>query len=251
MNSHVLEIEFPDETPLLEPPTNVQTREAPPHDQRRLGITQSACYLCHKITEFGPNPLRGEAYDSTSRRKLAFFAHLAYGPARSLLRAVAFHDARRNRNAMRLSFCVWYGDIDGCGRESYTYDVEVLQSRWDGLVRGAGESESENSLAGLGSNTRWIPALDELVTRSSDRAYYHVRNRLVADHGEEAAGEEEASWVEEWAGISVREDEVEEEERERVEEIGELMEGVELERVGEGVDEVGRLLRRVGLDDGL
>ena len=77
-NSHILEIEFPvsellsnsHQVPHLDPPASLETREAPPHDQRRAGVYQSVCRLCHKITEHGTNPHR-ENYNWTARRKLA------------------------------------------------------------------------------------------------------------------------------------------------------------------------------------
>ena len=100
---------------------------------------------------------------------------------------------------MRLMFYVRYYGTEPCSRRNtYRYDVELSQNEWDEIVRG------ESELGGVGEDCRWVKALEELITRSSDRAYYHVRNRLAADYGEEVAVEEEASWVSEWAGTSVR-----------------------------------------------
>jgi hypothetical protein len=69
-NSHTLEIEFPvsellsnnTQVPHLDPPAALETRQAPPHDQRRAGVYQSVCRLCHKITKYDSNPHR-ENYD--------------------------------------------------------------------------------------------------------------------------------------------------------------------------------------------
>lgn len=227
------------QTPHLDPPAGFETREAPPHDQLRQGISQSVCCLCHKITDFGPNTLR-EKHDGAVCRTLAF-GHLSYGPARSLLRAVAHHDGNLDQDMMKLNLIVQYYDSDYCGRDSYQYDVELTQNEWDQLVRG------DSDLEGVGDDSQWVKALDELITRASDRAYYHVRNRLVEDYGEEAAIEEDASWGSEWAGTSVRCEEVEEEKRAAVDEIGKLMMDVELERPGRRVDEIERLLKRVEL----
>ena len=248
MNSHILEIEFPvcelltpnsKQIPHLDPPAALSTREAPPHDQRRAGVTQSLCRLCLKITEYGPNPHRLN-YDSSARSKLAF-GHLAYGPATSLLRAVAYHDGDIGEDRLRLLFFVQYYTADPCGRNAYRYDVELSQNQWDALVRG------DSELKGVGEDCKWVKALDELITRSINRAYYHVRNRLVADYGVEAAVEEEASWGAEWGGIKTRIEEVEDEKRLEVEELGCLMGQCELERPGAKVEELGRLLKKVVL----
>jgi hypothetical protein len=245
MNSHILEIEFPvsellsnnNQIPHLDPPAALETREAPPHDQRRAGVYQSVCCLAHKITEFGPNPHR-ENYDWLTRRKLAF-GHLAHGPAKSLLRAVAFHDGELGEDRLRLMFCVrYYGTTDPCSRRStYRYDVELSQKEWDEIVRG------ESELEGIGEDCRWVKALEELITRSSDRAYYHVRNRLAADYCAEAAAEEEASW----GGMRLRGEEVEEEKRAMVDEIGLSMRECELERPDAKVDKLGRMLKDIRL----
>jgi hypothetical protein len=247
-NSHILEIEFPvsellsnsHQVPHLDPPASLETREAPPHDQRRAGVTQSVCRLCHKITEYGPNPHR-ENYDWAARRKLAF-GHLAYGPAKSLLRAVAFHDGDLGEDRLRLLFYVQYYEAAGPrGRYSYRYDVELSQNQWDAIVRG----ESELEGVGGGEDCKWVKALEELITRSSDRAYHHVRNRLAADYSPEAAAEEEASWGEEWGGMRLRGEEVEDEKRAMVDEIGLLMRECELERPNAKVDQLGRMLKDI------
>lgn len=248
-NSHILEIEFPvtdllsntnNQIPHLDPPAGIETREAPPHDQRRAGVHQSVCCLAHKITEHGPNPHR-ENYDWLARRKPAF-GHLAHGPVKSLLRAVAFHDGELGEDRLRLFFYVRYYGTEPCSRRNtYRYDAELSQNEWDEIVRG------ESELEGIWEDCRWVKALEELITRSSDRAYYHVRNRLAADYCAEAAAEEEASWGSEWGGMRLRGEEVEEEKRAMVDEIGLLMRECELERPDAKVDRLGKMLRDVRL----
>lgn len=197
LNSHILEIEFPvsellspntTQVPHLDPPAALATHEAPPHDQQRAGVTQSICRLCLAISKHGPNNALRLDYDRRSARSKMAFGHLAYGPATSLLRAVAYHDGELGEDRLRLLFFVQYYDADPCGRYAYRYDVEISQNEWNQLVRG------ESELAGVGEDCKWVKALDELITRSSDRAYYHVRNRLVADYGEEGTVEGVASW---------------------------------------------------------
>ena len=53
----------------------------------------------------------------------------------------------------------------------------------------------------------WVEALDELVKRRSVRAYCHVRNRMFAGYGEEAAVAEEANWSAGWGGNQLRQQE--------------------------------------------
>ena len=62
---HVLEIEFPVRglllhgiEPLLKPPAELGSRQAPPHDQRRAGVFQSTCRI-HIPLEERDNPCDG------------------------------------------------------------------------------------------------------------------------------------------------------------------------------------------------
>jgi len=136
---------------------------------------------------------------------------------------------------------VQYYEAGPYSRYSYRYDVELSQNEWEGIVRG------ESELEGIGEGCRWVQALEELITRSSDRAYYHVRNRLAADYSAEAAAEEEASWGEQWGGMKLRGEEVKEEKRAMVDEIGLLMRECELERPDSKVDKIGRMMKDIQL----
>lgn len=69
----------------------------------------------------------------------------------------------------------------------------------------------------------WVDALNELMTRSSDRAYYHVPNRLACDFGEEVTMEEEALWSDQWGSTVLREAERAET---TVEDIGKVLEDI-------------------------
>ena len=95
--------------------------------------------------------------------------------------------------------------------EDHSYDFEVSREQWQKTIDEGG--------------SLWVEALDELMTRRSDRAYYHVRNRLGCDYGEEAARTEEARWSEEWGGNRLRQ---EERDDATVEDIDQMMEVVGL-----------------------
>jgi len=75
--SHILEIEFPvsellspntTQVPHLDPPAALATREAPPHDQQRAGVTQSICRLCLAISNTAPTTPSASITTAAARR---------------------------------------------------------------------------------------------------------------------------------------------------------------------------------------
>lgn len=77
LNSHILEIEFPvsellspntTQVPHLDPPAALATREAPPHDQQRAGVTQSICRLCLAISNTAPTTPSASITTAAARR---------------------------------------------------------------------------------------------------------------------------------------------------------------------------------------
>ena len=208
---HILEIEYPvrgllppDTEPLLTPPAKLDSREAPPHDQRRAGVFQSTCRI-HIPTERRDNACDGFIDDLVSLH--CAFQSMTCGPGTSHLAAVAFYDDGHEGEVIRLSLHVALkNDVD-----DHSFTFEILRDKWQRMV-----DEGESS---------WVQALDELMTRSSDRAYYHVRNRIAADYGEEAAMAEEAVWGAGWGGTRLRQQERDDT---TVEDIDQMMEGVGL-----------------------
>lgn len=191
---HFLEIRFPvrdllpnDTDPVLDPPTNLAMREAPPVDQRRMGISQSLCMLVFD-SHIAALP-HGEAFN-TSAPIDSVSEILAYGPGKSLLDAVVFHDTDQKQHVLRLSFQIALLQNHEHA-QVYTFSMPI--GKWTRVVEE--------------QDFPWILALDELITRSSPRAYYHVRNRLASDFGQENAVAEEAGWSARWGVKWLREQE--------------------------------------------
>ena len=209
---HVLEITYPvrgllppDTEPLLTPPVKLGDREAPPHDQRRAGVYQSTCRIHIPIEE------RHNGSDSFPEDELipqfTAFQNMARGPGTSRLSAVAFYDKELLREFVRLDLHI---SLKKEAKPRH-YDFELSCKDWERMVV---EDES-----------LWVKALDELMTRRSVRAYYHVRNRIAADYGEEAAVAEEAMWGAGWGGTALRKQEIA---ATTVADVDKLFEGVEL-----------------------
>jgi hypothetical protein len=210
---HVLEIEFPvrgilppgfdppDYTPLLNPPANLNRREASPDDQTRLGVYQSSCRI-HLDTKNRKIPSR---HTLTSLQDT--FKILTCGPGHSYLQAVAFYDPGMEKEFVRVSLHITFKQ----DANAHDYDFEFTLKEWQHIVNEGGCS--------------CVRALDEIMTRSSDRAYYHVRNRLACDYGWEFAKSEEARWSAQWGGNRLRQAEREET---AMEEIDKSMEAMEL-----------------------
>jgi hypothetical protein len=190
---HVLEIEYPvrgllppDTEPLLTPPVKLDSREAPPHDQRRAGVFQSTCRV-HIPIQKRENVCDGFQDSFVSQHNA--FKSMSCGPGTSRLEAVVFHDDGYEGEVVRLSLHISLKRDS----EDHYYTFEILREKWRKMV-----DEDEDS---------WVRALDKLMTRRSDRAYYHVRNRIAADYGEEAAVAEEAKWGAGWGGTLLRQQE--------------------------------------------
>jgi hypothetical protein len=208
---HVLEIEYPvrgllppDTEPLIEPPIELGRCEAPPHDQTRAGVSQSTCRI-HIPTETRDNACDGFPDELVSMH--SGFQSMSCGPGKSQLAAVIFYDHGYERDIIRLCLNVSLKHDDS----NHYYTFEVYREQWQKIVD---ESES-----------LWAKALDELMMRRSDRAYYHVRNRIAADYGHEAAVAEEAKWGAGWGGTRLRKEEID---ATTVDDVDKLFEGVEL-----------------------
>lgn len=210
-DQHVLEIEYPVRgllphsiEPTLKPPANLDSREAPPDDQRRAGVFQSACRI-HLNTSNRESSIAGFPDMLVSQHTA--FESLTCGPGNSLLQAVTFFDAGMGVEYIRLALHTSLEQES----EEHDYDFELSRAQWQKMVEEGG--------------SLWVEALDELMTRRSDRGYYHVRNRLACDYGWDAAHAEEATWGAGWGGSRLRQLERDET---TVEDIDWLMEAVEL-----------------------
>jgi hypothetical protein len=205
---HVLEIEFPvhgllpdpsDYTPLLTPPANLNLREIPPEDQLRLKISQSSCRI-HLDTENRKPPNR-DAFTSLQDA----FRILTCGPGHSHLQALAFYDPEMEKEMFRVFLHILFKQ----DANAYAYDFEFTLNEWQHVVD---------------EGCSVVHALDEIMTRRSDRAYYHVRNRLACDYGWEFAKAEEARWSAQWGGNRLRQLEREETAMEAIDKSMEAME---------------------------
>lgn len=208
---HVLELEYPVRRllpphfePSLEPPANLDRREAPPHDQCRAGVYQSVCRI-YFATENRKNPNAG--FDDWWYTLHSAFESLTYGPGTSKLEAVSFRDHEMDEDVIRV--CL-HTSLDQ-EAESHSYDFEFTGEQWKRMVE-----KKESS---------WVDALDELITRRSDLAYYHVRNRVACDYGQDFAVAEEALWSARWGGNRLRQLE---RDQTTVEDISQSMEAVGL-----------------------
>lgn len=187
---HVLEIEYPvrgllpvDHELSLKPPANIDRREAPLHDQRRVGVFQSICRI-QLETENRENP--NEGFPDMLITLHNAFESLTCGPGTSYLGAVKFYDDELGEEVIRLCLHVSLEQE----AEGHDYDFELSQAQWQRTVEEGG--------------CLWVDALDELMTRRSDRAYYHVRNRVAGCYGEDVAVAEEALWSSQWGGSRLR-----------------------------------------------
>jgi hypothetical protein len=190
---HVLEIEFPvrgllpdflpsDCTPLLMPPVSLNLREAPPEDRRKLNVFQSSCRIhLQKIED--RKPPKTHAWTSLQDA----FRILTCGPGHSHLQAVAFYDPEMEKQMVRVFLHITLKQ----DANAYSYDFEFTLKEWQHIVNEGGCS--------------CVNALDKIMTRRTDRAYYHVRNRLACDYGWEFAKAEEARWIAQWGGNRLRE----------------------------------------------
>ena len=210
--THVLEIEYPvrgllppDTEPSLTPPVELGNREAPPHDQTRAGVFQSICRIHIPIEE------HHNGSDSFPEDELipqlTAFQNMTRGPGTSRLSVVMFHDEGFADEFLRLDPHI------SLKRETTSrhYDFEISLKQWQKMVN------EDQSL--------WVKVLDELITRRSVRAYYHVRNRMAADYGEEAAVAEEAKWGAGWGGTQLRQ---QERDATTVDDIDKMVEGMDL-----------------------
>lgn len=207
---HVLEIVYPDceilpqdTEPLLTPPVGLRNRQAPPHDQTRAGVYQSKC-LIHIPVEERANASFPE---DELLPQFTAFENMARGYSASYLGAVHFYDKELLGEYIRLELEIYIKKENRI--RHYDFDIELAD--WQKIV--------------LEDQSPWVKALDELMTRRTDRAYYHVRNRLTFDRGEEAAVAEEAKWSAGWGGTQLRE---QERKATTVGDIDKLFEGVEL-----------------------
>jgi hypothetical protein len=211
LDKHILVIEYPVRgllpsgvEPLLKPPARLDCREALPYDQRRAGVYQSACRV-HLSTERRDNPIDG--FPDMLISQHSAFDSMTCGPGTSLLEAVTFYDDGYEEEVIRLCLHVSLKQ----DAEDHDYTFELSRKQWQKMVDEGGRL--------------WVEALDELMMRRSDRAYYHVRNRISSDYGEGVAMAEEAKWSAGWGGHRLRK---EERDDTTVEDIDQMMEVVGL-----------------------
>jgi len=82
-----------------------------------------------------------------------------------------------------------HGDLDA----PYPYEVGLLEEDWDARVASRGEL--------------CVSILQELITRRTDRAYYHLRDNVALERGPDAIWLVESRWVHLWGSVARRENE--------------------------------------------
>ncbi|OQO10831.1 hypothetical protein B0A48_04132 [Cryoendolithus antarcticus] len=192
-NKHALSIDYPALQLLpegyqlsLQPPANLAAREAPPLDSRRIGIdpATSASHVINLSVSNRPIPHVGvldiliglpEATKAMSCR-----------PGDSKMLAVTFHDEELECEVLRIMLATKFVAEDRV--HEYTY--EMTMAEW---------KESIGVFA-----QPWTLTLDELITRSSDLAYYYVRGNIAWEMSTEAAFAEEGRWVHLWGAKELR-----------------------------------------------
>ncbi|KAK6439000.1 hypothetical protein LTR95_004786 [Oleoguttula sp. CCFEE 5521] len=181
-NKHALSIDYPTLKILpegyqlsLQPPSNLAAREAPPLDSRRIGIdpaTSASCVIRLAVAN-RPIPHAG-VLDIPVGLPEAIKA-MSCRPGDSKLLAVTFHDEELECEVLRIMLATKFVTEDRV--REYTFE-------WRDSIE-------------IFAQPRAL-ALDDLITRSSDLSYYHVRSNIAWEIGTEAAFAEEGRWVHLW-----------------------------------------------------
>jgi len=185
-NLHTLILEYPaaellpdgNSSPLLEPPTLLQQREAPPKDLTMAGIHDTTFFARLPVQPL--NPFAVAPVANTHNGLLSAIEAAVTMPGRTKLQMVSFRDPGGTGDSLH-RFRL-HTELPGA-RTSYQ-DFQLDDSQWCSLLKH--------------SRTTWIRLLNHLIQRMSARAYYHVRSQLIKAYGEEAADAEEAAWAGEW-----------------------------------------------------
>ena len=181
------ELGFGNYEPVLEPPSNLDNREAPIWDHRKPGVNEARVMATFDVTS--PDHARS-AIPAKDESPMApcgttlneAFASIRSRPGVSCLNAIIWRENITNATIVQLNLNVRFlEDANGDLSAPQCYQFGLLRDEWDALV--------------ASSTEQWVATLHELMTRSTERAYYHVHDRLALKRGLDEMWLEESRWV--------------------------------------------------------
>lgn len=162
--------------PHLDPPVDAAQRESPPNSPSHLGVFDTSFFV---IMPLRPRSVQPARYADKVQDLLSAIDSLPNNPGKSTLKMVAYHDPYSQR--LIYKFCLQ----KVVQRMKQNYDFEL-------------DEESCYRLMLHLNDVKWLRLLHHLVLRESDRAYYHVKERLEAKYGAQMTQSESENWPEPW-----------------------------------------------------
>ncbi|KAK3653631.1 hypothetical protein LTR56_004486 [Elasticomyces elasticus] len=178
---HTLFFEYPacgllpaSQLPVLSTPVRAHFMDSPPLEKEMLGISDTTFWATFPI-----KPAVQEAILSSQ-------------PYLELLTEVEDSARAEGTTVIQLVTCinpadgalVWLFKLtrtDGNGRCVYVHELQLDECQFDKLIA-------------CKQHFSWIRPLQDLVTRNSYRAIYHVREKLIGYYGQDFASAEELGW---------------------------------------------------------
>ncbi|KAK4547784.1 hypothetical protein LTR36_000742 [Oleoguttula mirabilis] len=183
---HLLKLEYPacnllppNTLPNLAPPTNLMRRDTPPLDKQSIGITEATFLVAFPKKPRAVSPVL-PTYNHLAL--LGAVDDLSSGAGESKLKVVCYYSGRLCNTIYRIKLTKSYKHVRGTSEMNF----DLTSGQWKLLL-------------GFEDSYGWIRTLQNIVTRESYRAVYHVRERLVEHFGEEIAASEEEAWPTAWA----------------------------------------------------
>ena len=184
---HILSLSYPDlsisvplnETVELTAPAMVEHRSPPPRDSRDMAIYETDFALALPLEKRNCD---AKQYPSEYRRLFAAVEALKAGAGATKMGILRLHQEIWDEKVFRVRLEThWVGPSPKMPPQ----DFELSGADWEALVSFA-------------KQRTWIEIMKHLVERASAKAYYHVRQRIVAECGSQVADQEESSWSETW-----------------------------------------------------
>lgn len=168
----------PTEMPELLPPAKMEHRQHPPHS-----MTELALYDTEFAVAFPIEKVHTGAHQNTEYMSLLVAVEKLKGSA-----------GKSTLGVIRVSQEIW---------ESVAYRVR-LETEWVGPFQKHPPQDFELSekewaeFKAYGGLRAWVGVLGHLVDRTSAKAYYHARQRIMAACGSDEVGKEENSFASKW-----------------------------------------------------
>lgn len=159
--------------PHLEPPALLKEREAPPRDPEEAGIHDTTFFA--RLPVQPRNPFALTPVQNSHMGLLAAIEAACTMPGPTTVEMVSYSDPVTGEVSHRFR-------LQTKQQAAIIPTFELTDKGWHELLR-------------HDIRIDWIRLLKSMVARRSARAYYHVRQRLVAAYGETVANSEEASWA--------------------------------------------------------